>query len=79
MPETTTLTIRISTETKEQLEKLAAEHHRSKAYLTVQAIERFLDEERHITRRIRKGIELADRGEFTPDEEVEALFRKWGA
>ncbi|MGH8771287.1 MAG: CopG family ribbon-helix-helix protein [Burkholderiales bacterium] len=79
MPETTTLTIRISTETKERLEKLAAQHNRSKAYLTVQALERYLDEEGYITRRIRKGVELADREQFVPDDEVEALFRKWGA
>jgi RHH-type rel operon transcriptional repressor/antitoxin RelB len=79
MPATTTLTIRIDAETKERLERLAAQHNRSKAYVVVQAIERYLDQEGHITRRIRKGVELADRELFVPDEEVEALFRKWGA
>ena len=79
MPETTTLTIRIGAQTKDRLEKLAARHHRSKAYLTLQALERYLDDEDYIARRIRKGIELADREQFVPDDEVEALFRKWGA
>lgn len=45
----------------------------------MQALERYLDDEDYIARRVRKGIELADREQFVPDDEVEALFRKWGA
>jgi RHH-type transcriptional regulator, rel operon repressor / antitoxin RelB len=77
--ETTTLTIRISPETKARLEKLAQKHGRSKSYLALQALERYLAEEELMTWRIRKGLKAADEGDFATSQEVEAVFRRSGA
>jgi RHH-type transcriptional regulator, rel operon repressor / antitoxin RelB len=67
------------TTTKARLEKLAQKHSRSKSYLALQALDRYLAEEELITRRIRKGLKAADEGDFASSEEVEAVFRRWGA
>jgi predicted transcriptional regulator len=62
MAETTTLTIRISPETKARLEKLAQKHGRSKSYLALQALDRYLAERGAHDPAHPQGVESSGRG-----------------
>jgi RHH-type transcriptional regulator, rel operon repressor / antitoxin RelB len=75
--ETTTLTLRVPSEMKEQLDKLADATHRSKSYLAGEAIRRYLDLESWQIGEIQQAIQEADANDFASDEEVDAVVRKY--
>jgi predicted transcriptional regulator len=83
MPKTTTLTIRISAEIKDRLEKLATKHHRSKAYLAVQTLERYLDDgpprkhDRDRVLAIQKANERAPAGDERNGRAAHGDARRW--
>ena len=68
--ETTTLTLRIPAEMKEQLAKLADATHRSKSYLAGEAIRQYLELEVW-------QIKEAGANDFASDDEIDALMRKY--
>jgi predicted transcriptional regulator len=51
----------------------------SKAQIAANAIEDYLDWRIPQLADLKKAIAAADRGEFASDEEVEAVFKKFGA
>ncbi len=75
--ETTTLTLRVSMEMKEQLDKLAGSTHRSKSYLAGEAIRQYLDLEVWQVGEIQQALKEADANEFASNEEVDAIVRKY--
>jgi predicted transcriptional regulator len=75
--ETTTLTMRVPAELKEQLEKLADATHRSKSYLAGEAIRQYLDIEAWQIGEIQMAIKEADANDFATNEEVDAIVRKY--
>jgi len=75
--ETTTLTLRVSAEMKEQLDKLADVTHRSKSYLAGEAIRQYLDLEAWQIGEIQQALKEADANEFVSHEEVDAIVRKY--
>jgi predicted transcriptional regulator len=75
--ETTTLTLRVPSEMKEQLDKLADATHRSKSYLAGEAIRRYLDLESWQIGEIQQALQEADANDFASDEEVDAVVRKY--
>ena len=76
MPETSILSVRLDTETKERLDELARSTRRSKSFLAAQAIEAFIEEEAWQIAEIEKAIVEADAGNFATPAEVKAVFGK---
>jgi predicted transcriptional regulator len=79
MMETTTLTLRIPAEMKEQLDKLADATHRSKSYLAGEAIRQYLELEVWQIGEIKQALKEADANDFASDDEVDAVMRKYAS
>lgn len=75
--ETTTLTLRVPSAMKEQLDKLADATHRSKSYLAGEAIRQYLELESWQIGEIQQALQEADASDFASDEEVAAVVRKY--
>ena len=75
--ETSTITIRIPLNIKEQLSHLAEATHRSKSWLAAEALNRYLELNTWQVAEIQQGLQEAERKEFATEEEVKAAFAKW--
>jgi len=75
---TTNLSVRLSTEMREQLERLAQATGRTKSFLAAEALRAYLEREAWQIEEIEKGIQEADTGDFASDDEVQAVAEKWG-
>lgn len=73
-----TFSLRLPQETIEQLGMLAEATGKSRNAIAVQAMQDFIEREAWQVQRILEAIKEADAGNFATDEEVEALFNKWG-
>ena len=71
------LTVRLPSQIKERLETLAKARSRSKSWLTVDAITRYLEFDEWQTQEIGLALEEAERGEFASPKEVERVFSRW--
>ncbi len=67
--------MRLSKETKQKLEELAKATGRSKAFIAVEAIEKYCDLESWQIMAIQRGIKDMDEGRFVTLEEVK---NEWG-
>ena len=74
----TTISIRVPSEMRKQLEHLAEATGRSKSFLTSQALEDYLKRESWQVAAIQKGLAAAERGEFAGEEEVAKRFGRRG-
>ncbi len=74
---TTTMTIRLDARLKKHLEKLATATHRSKSFLAVEAIRRYIETNAWQVQEIRAAISEADAGDFATDAEIKAVVDKW--
>jgi RHH-type transcriptional regulator, rel operon repressor / antitoxin RelB len=77
--ETTTLTLRVPSEIKEQLDKLADATHRSKSYLAGEAIRQYLELEGWQIGEIQQALKEADANDFASEDDVDAMVRKYAA
>lgn len=77
MANSTTMTIRLTSEVRDKLEKLAQVTGRSKSFLAADAIEVYLATQTWQIEEIQKGLEEADAGDFATDAEVTRVFSKW--
>ena len=75
--ETTTLTLRVPTEMKERLDKLANATRRSKSYLAGEALRQYIDLESWQISEIQQAIKEADANDFASDAEIEAVLRTY--
>jgi predicted transcriptional regulator len=66
--------LQIKPELQAKLEILAHTTHRDSEELVNEALELYLQTDRHYCKIINERIEQAKRGEFATDEEVEAFF-----
>ena len=73
----TTLSIRISEETKQQIEELSTISHQKKSDILNRWISEKLELERWQIEKPYQPIEIADAGKFASDEQVAELFKKW--
>lgn len=76
MPPTTTLSVRISVETRERLERLAEATRRSKSFLAAEAIDGYVTRELEIVEGILDGMEDARAGRLVPHEEAMARLER---
>lgn len=75
---TTTLSVRIDTQTKKRLEALAKRARRSKSFLAAEAIAAFVEAESWQLDEIQVGINELDAGRGVPHEDVANWLRSWG-
>lgn len=71
------LTVRLNQDTKEKLEQLANATHRTKSFLAVEAINRYLEIEAWQIAEIEQALVEADKADFASDDEVNALAKKY--
>lgn len=79
MSQSTTMTIRLEPELKSRLDKLALATRRSKSFLASEAVREFIELNEWQIQELKDAIKEADSGDFASDQEVEAVFNKWGA
>ncbi len=75
--DTTTLTLRVPTEMKERLDKLAEATHRSKSWLAGEALRQYIDLESWQIGEIRQALAEADANDFASEAELDAVVRKY--
>lgn len=72
MAETTTITVRVSLETKKRLDQLAGMTGRSRSYLVADALGAYLAEEIEIVEGILEGMKDVEEGRVFTSEQVRA-------
>ena len=74
---TTTMTVRVPMQLKEQLDQLAQRTARSKSWLAADAIRAYIELHEWQISEIEAGIREAGAGEFASQADVEAVFARW--
>jgi predicted transcriptional regulator len=72
MTASTTMTIRVSPETKLKLERIANDTRRSKSFLAAEAVSYYVDRELAIIEGIKRGMADAEAGRVVPHDEAMA-------
>jgi len=75
MSDTATMSIRLSAETKDRLERLANQMKRSKSFLAAQAIAAYVERELEIVEGIERGIEDMKADRVVPHADAMARLR----
>ena len=74
--EKTTISFRTHTETRDELDKVAAALDRDRSHVLNEAISIYLDIQREQIRQIEEGLRQADAGEFVDEADWRAAFRR---
>lgn len=72
MTASTTMTIRVSSETRLKLERIAADTRRSKSFLAAEAVSAYVDRQLDIIEGIKRGMADAAPGHVVPHDEAMA-------
>ncbi len=72
------MTIRLEPELKARLDKLSETTHRSKSFLAAEAVREFIELNEWQIQEIEAAVKEADAGDFASDQEIQAVFTKWG-
>ncbi|KAA3450931.1 CopG family transcriptional regulator [Mesorhizobium sp. SARCC-RB16n] len=72
MTASTTMTIRVSSETKVKLERIAADTRRSKSFLAAEAVSAYVDRELEIIEGVKRGMADSVAGRVVAHEEAMA-------
>ena len=72
------ISVRMSGELSERLEKLAKATDRSKSFLAAQAIEEFVALQEWQVEAIKGGMAAAERGDMAGHDEALAILERWG-
>lgn len=70
MPDSTTLTVRLSNDIKGKLATLADRTHRTRSFLAAEAVAAYVDRELAIVEKIERGRADVRAGRVTPHDEV---------
>ncbi|MDD4963996.1 MAG: hypothetical protein PHI11_08785 [Gallionella sp.] len=76
---TRTINVRIPVGVYQQLEALAKATARTKSFVTLEALSRYLETQSWQVKDIEAGIVDAESGDFATDTQVNAVFAKYGA
>lgn len=74
-----TINVRLPEALYKQIEELAKATARSKSFLAIDALTNYVQSESWQIRDIQEGIQEADAGEFASDQQIKAVFAKYGA
>lgn len=69
-------TLEIPRELKAAIAEIAKRAQRPESDIAADALRAYVQRNADYLRRVRTGIEQAERGEFVPDEDMEALFTR---
>lgn len=72
MTASTTMTIRVSPETKVNLERIAADTRRSRSFLAAEAVSAYVDRELEIIEGVKRGMADAEAGHLVAHEKAMA-------
>lgn len=72
MPLSATMTIRVSTETKRKLERLAADTRRSKSFLAAEAVSAYVERELAIIEGVHRGLADVEAGHVVAQDDAMA-------
>lgn len=72
MTTSTTMTIRIRSDVKDKLDRIAAETRRSKSFLAGEAVAAYVDRELKIVEGIRRSLDDMEAGRLIPHDEAMA-------
>jgi len=75
---TTTLSVRLDRDTKDQLEALAKRSRRSKSFLAAEAIAAYVEAEVWQLDEIQAGLQELDSGRAVAHGDVSKWLRSWG-
>jgi predicted transcriptional regulator len=75
---TKTINVRLPESLYNQIEALAKATARTKSFLAIDALTSYVQSESWQIRDIHEGLKEADAGEFASDEQVKAVFVKYG-
>ena len=78
MATSTTVTVRVPSDLKKRLNKLADATARSRSWLAVHALEVYLDEQEWQIAAIREGVRDVIEGRVVSHERVSRWLRSWG-
>ncbi len=70
MSASTTMTIRLGTDVKEKLDRIASETNRSRSYLAAEAVASYVDRELEIIDGIRRGLADIDAGRLVAHDDA---------
>ena len=73
----TTFTVRVGTDVKRRLEKLAKSTGRSRSFLAAEALNEYLDVNEWQVAGVRQAMASLDHGESIPHEQVKAWVNSW--
>ena len=73
----TTFTVRVESDVKKRLEKLAKSTGRSRSFLADEALSEYLDVNEWQVAGVRKALASFDGGENVPHEQVKAWVNSW--
>ena len=76
MTASTTMTIRVSPETKSKLERIAADTRRSKSFLAAEAVSAYVERELEIIDGIKRGMADVAAGRVIPHAQAVAEMRE---
>lgn len=76
MSKTSVVTTRLDAETIALVDKVAADQGRSRAWFIAEAVRAAAEQEAAFLAFVQEGIDSADRGELTPQDEVFANLRR---
>jgi predicted transcriptional regulator len=76
MPSSTTMSIRIRPEVKEELDRIAADTQCSKSFLAGEAVAAYVDREIEIIEGIKRGRADAEAGRVVPHDQAVADMRQ---
>jgi RHH-type rel operon transcriptional repressor/antitoxin RelB len=79
MSATTTLTIRVPTNLKRRLDRLAKQSKLSKSWLATDAVQQYVDEQERQATLIEKADREVDAGRFVPHSDVRQWLLSWGS
>jgi predicted transcriptional regulator len=74
----TTFTVRVESDVKKRLEKLAKSTGRSRSFLAAETLSAYLDVNEWQVAGVRKALASFDRGESVSHEQVKAWVNSWG-
>lgn len=75
---TTTMTVRLDSQTKKTLEEIATHERRSKSFLAAEAIANYVAVHHAQVEGIKQAIASADAGKGVSHEKVKAWVESWG-
>jgi RHH-type rel operon transcriptional repressor/antitoxin RelB len=77
MAGSSTLTLRLDSKLKKELDRLSEATNRSRSFVAAEAIREYVELNNWQIAETIKGLAEADRGEFATDKEVERALTKW--